>query len=188
MSHGVQHSFQGVRQSFHVGDLVILQYFITFASWEPGFILLSVWLFEEVKKIVAESGIKDGICVLYSHHTTCSVMVQECSHDVTYFNREFLQQDLINIMEKIVPTCRYEGQYLHPGPKHIEFALAHPGEVERGSLNTDAHLRSSFFGRSETLMIDDGVLSLGDFGFIYFIDWDQVRERQRVLEVKILGE
>lgn len=143
---------------------------------------------DEVKKIVAESGIKDGICVLYSHHTTCSVMIQECSHDVTYFNREFLQQDLINIMEKIVPTCRYEGQYLHPGPKHIEFALAHPGEVERGSLNTDAHLRSSFFGRSETLMIDEGKLSLGDFGFVYFIDWDQVRERERVLEVKILGE
>ncbi len=37
-------------------------------------------------------------------------------------------------------------------------------------------------------MIDDGVLSLGDFGFIYFIDWDQVRERVLVLEVKIISE
>lgn len=75
---------------------------------------------DEVKKIVEQSGVKNGICVVYSHHTTCSVMTQECSHDTTYFGREHLQQDLINIMEKIVPTCRHEGQYLHPGPKHIE--------------------------------------------------------------------
>ena len=40
---------------------------------------------KQVKEIVKESGVKDGICVVYSHHTTCSVMVQECSHDHTYF-------------------------------------------------------------------------------------------------------
>nr|MBQ4318165.1 YjbQ family protein [Clostridia bacterium] len=78
---------------------------------------------EGVKKIVAESGIKNGICVVYSHHTTCSVMTQECSHDLNYFGREYLQMDLVEIMEKLIPTCRTEGQYHHPGPKHIEFAL-----------------------------------------------------------------
>jgi hypothetical protein len=29
---------------------------------------------------------------------------------------------------------------------------------------------------------------LGDFGFIYFVDWDQIRERKRVCEVQIIGE
>jgi len=143
---------------------------------------------EEVKKIVAESGIKNGICVVYSHHTTCSVVTQECSHDRNYYGREYMQQDLINIMEKMIPTCSSEGQYMHPGPKHIEFALSIPGEVAQGSLNTDAHLRSVFFGRSETVVLVDGELSLGQFGFIYFIDWDQVRERERVCEVQIIGE
>ena len=33
-----------------------------------------------------------------------------------------------------------------------------------------------------------GKLSLGDFGFIYFVDWDQIRERKRVCEVQIMGE
>jgi thiamine phosphate synthase YjbQ (UPF0047 family) len=107
---------------------------------------------------------------------------------LNYFGREYLQQDLINIMEKVIPTCRTEGQYLHPGPKHIEFALTFPEEEPKGSLNTDAHLRSVFFGRSETIPLIDGYLSLGDFGFIYFVDWDQIRERKRVCEVQIMGE
>jgi secondary thiamine-phosphate synthase enzyme len=142
----------------------------------------------KVKDIVADSGIKNGLVTVYSHHTTCSVLLQECSHDVNYFDREFLQVDLIEIMEKLVPTCRTQGQYYHPGPKHIEFAIGNPGELPKDSLNTDAHLRSSFFGRSENVILEDGKLSLGDFGFLYFIDWDQVRERERVAEVLIMGE
>ena len=143
---------------------------------------------DEVKRIVAESGIMNGFCVVYSHHTTCSVMTQENSHDKTYFGLEYLQQDLCNIMEKLVPTCRAEGQYMHPGPKHIEFANDY-GEVgEWVSLNTDAHLRSVFFGRSETIVIIDGKMDLGEFGYVYFIDWDQVRARPRSVQVQIIGE
>lgn len=143
---------------------------------------------EQVKEVVANSGIKDGICVLYSHHTTCSVMIQECSHDKTYFGLEFLQQDLCNILERLIPTCRVENQYMHPGPKHIEFADS-VGEVGPWtSLNTEAHLRSSIFGRSESIIIEDGVLDLGEFGYTYFIDFDQVRARKRTLKVQIIGE
>ncbi len=143
---------------------------------------------KQVKAIVAESGIKNGTCVVYSHHTTCSVMTQECSHDKTYFGLEFLQQDLCNIMEKLVPTCRAEGQYMHPGKKHIEFAMGlGTEEGEWTSLNTDAHLRSVFFGRSETILVVDGELQLGDFGYIYFVDWDQVRARKRTVQVQVMG-
>ena len=142
----------------------------------------------EVKEFVEKSGINNGLVTVYSHHTTCSVILQECSHDLNYFDREFLQVDLIEIMEKLIPTCRTQGQYYHPGPKHIEFALSNPGEIERGSLNTDAHLRSSFFGRSENIILENGHLNLGDFAFIYFVDWDQVRERERIAEILIMGE
>lgn len=115
-------------------------------------------------------------------------MIQECSHDKTYFGLEFLQQDLWNIMEKLVPTCRVENQYLHPGPKHIEFgdSVGEPGPWT--SLNTDGHLRSGLLGRSETIIIEKGALDLGEFGFTYFIDWDQVRARERTVQVAILGE
>ena len=143
---------------------------------------------DKVKELVAESGVQTGLCVLYSHHTTCSVMIQECSHDKTYFGLEYLQQDICNIMEKLIPSCRAENQYLHPGPEHIKFADS-VGEVGPWtSLNTDAHLRSSIFGRSETIVIEDGKLDLGEFGFTYFIDWDQIRARKRTVKVTIFGE
>ena len=55
-------------------------------------------------------------------------------------------------------------------------------------MNTDAHLRSCFFGRSESIAIEDGKMDLGEFGYTYFIDWDQVRARKRVVQVMIVGE
>ena len=68
-------------------------------------------------------------------------------------------------MEKLIPTCRVEGQYMHPGKEHIDFAMSLGSEEgEWTSLNTDAHLRSVFFGRSETIVVTDGELQLGDFG------------------------
>lgn len=143
---------------------------------------------DRVREHVKRSSIRDGICVVYSHHTTCSVITQESSHDTNLWGTEYLQQDLFNIMEELVPSCRSEGQYLHPGPKHIEFAETVAKEDGKFSLNTDAHLRSVFFGRSETITINSGELSLGEFGYVYFIDWDQLRSRQRVCEVQIIGE
>lgn len=142
----------------------------------------------QIKEILERSGVKDGICSVYSHHTTCSVMIQECSHDKTFFGLEYLQQDLCNIMEKFIPTCRVENQYMHPGPAHVVFgnSVGEPGPWT--SLNTDGHLRSCFFGRSENIAVEDGMLDLGEFGHTYFIDWDQVRARKRTVKVTIIGE
>jgi len=141
----------------------------------------------QVEEIVKNSGVKDGICVVYSHHTTCSVMTQEESFDTTYNKYDNLQQDLLDIFEKLIPTCRKEGQYMHPGPKITEFAQS-IGEEPHMALNTDAHLRSSILGRSESIVIADGALDMGQFGHIYFIDFDQTRIRTRQIQVQIMGE
>lgn len=142
---------------------------------------------KQVKKAVEKSGVKDGVAVVYSHHTTCSVITQECAFDTSVTGLETLQQDLIDIFEKIVPTCRHEGVYLHPGPKALKFAEEH-GEDARGCHNTDAHLRSSIIGRSESIVIEDGQLDLGEFGYIYFIDFDITRARERKVKIVIIGE
>jgi secondary thiamine-phosphate synthase enzyme len=142
---------------------------------------------DQVKEIVNRSGVKDGICVVYSHHTTCSVMTQECSFDEAYTGLEYLQQDLTDIFEAIIPTCRKEGQYMHPGPKATEFGARH-NESKPESLNTDAHLRSVFLGRSESIVVIDGRLDLGEYGHIYFVDFDQTRPRERQVQVQIIGE
>ncbi len=141
----------------------------------------------EVKETVAKSGIKNGIVVVYSHHTTCSVITQECAFDMSMTGRETLQQDLVDSMEKICPSYTREGLYLHPGPKALKFAEEH-GEDARGCHNTEAHLISSIIGRNVTAVIDDGEIDLGEFGFIYFIDWDKTRGRKRSVQIMVIGE
>ena len=140
-----------------------------------------------VKETVKNSGIKDGIVVVYSHHTTCSVITQECAFDMSMTGRETLQQDLVDVFEKICPSYTREGLYLHPGPKALKFAEEH-GEDARGCHNTEAHLISSIIGRNVTAVIDDGEIDLGEFGFIYFIDWDKTRGRTRTVQIMVIGE
>ena len=142
---------------------------------------------DKVKAIAAASGIRDGIVVVYSHHTTCSVITQECAFDMSMTGLETLQQDLVNVFEQWIPTQRSEGMYLHPQQKALAFAEEH-GEDNFGCHNTDAHLRSSIIGRNVTIVMVDGEMDLGDFGRIHFIDWDQTRGRNRTVQVMIIGE
>ena len=152
-------------------------------GWIPTFHDIS----KEVMQIVKDSGVMNGTVAIVSHHTTCSVMVQECSHDIDSFDLEFLQHDLLDIMRKMIPDLVNEGDYRHPGPVHAQFGryVNEPGNFT--SMNTDGHLRSVFFGRSETMTIKDGKLDGGEFAHIYFIDWDHVRARPRQVNVTVFG-
>lgn len=142
---------------------------------------------KEVLDIVADSGVKNGTCSLVSHHTTCSVIIQECSHDIDSFDLEFIQHDLLDIMRKLIPDFAEEHQYRHPGPVHAQYGrhVGEPGNFT--SMNTDGHLRSVFFGRSETMTVKDGKLDGGEFAHIYFVDWDHVRARRRQLNITLMG-
>jgi secondary thiamine-phosphate synthase enzyme len=141
-----------------------------------------------VQEIVSEQGFREGIVNIYSQHTSCSVFIQEESEDVTYLDTQFILQDLLNVFEKIIPTCHYERQYLHPGPVHVENAVRERNELREWALNTDAHLRSVMIGRSETVPILEGLVVLGEFGRLYFADFDHTRERERKVRVHIIGE
>jgi secondary thiamine-phosphate synthase enzyme len=128
----------------------------------------------------------DGIVHVYSQHTTCSVVLQEASHDETYYGTDFLLQDTVNVLEKLIPTAAAEGQYLHPGPLHIADAERR-GEEAFWSLNVDAHLRSVMLGRSVAIPLNGDELILGEFGRVYFADFDQVRARPRKVHVNVVG-
>ena len=62
------------------------------------------------------------------------------------------------------------------------------GESKFDALNTDGHLRSVIFGRSESIVIVDGKLDMGQFGHIYFVDFDKTRVRDRQVQIQIIGE
>lgn len=143
---------------------------------------------DKVREAIKKSGINDGICVVTTPHTTCSVIFEEYSHDVNYYGEEFLQIDLNNVMDKLVPVCKTEGQYYHPGPEHAKFAEVDMNAHRMYTLNTDAHLRASFFGNSQTFAVNEGRLEVGLVGYIYFVDWDQQRVRDRTCFVQIIGK
>jgi thiamine phosphate synthase YjbQ (UPF0047 family) len=143
---------------------------------------------DRVKEIVLESGIKNGIVVVFSQHTTCSVIIQEDSFDETFNGTKFIFQDLLDVLGPLIPPCEKEGQYLHPGPKCVDHSVNVVKEAPAWTLNTDAHLRSSLMGRSESIPIVESEVTLGMHGRIYFADFDSTHARTRTVRVQVVGD
>lgn len=109
-----------------------------------------------VQKCVSESGINSGICIVYIPHTTAAVTINEnADPDV--------QLDFMKEINKIVP---WEDEYLH------------------FEGNAAAHLKASMMGFSETVIIENGILQLGTWQGIYFLEYDGARNRN--VKVKII--
>ena len=142
---------------------------------------------DRVEALVAESGVTGGVVIAYTQHTSCCVILQEESEDVTYYGTQLILQDTLNVLAKVAPPTRNEGQYLHPGPIHIKNAADLRGEHPSWGLNTDGHIISSILGRSEALPVNDGRAVLGEFGRVYFGDLDAVRERDRTVFLTVMG-
>lgn len=109
----------------------------------------------EVQKIVTESGVEDGICMVYIPHTTAAVTINEnADPDVV--------RDMLYELDKIVPHS--------DGYKHFEG-------------NSAAHIKSSMFGFSENVIIDSGRLLLGRWQGIYLCEFDGARSRTVYLKI-----
>ena len=100
---------------------------------------------------------RDGVCVLFTQHTTCGLTVNEnADPDV--------QSDMLGFLNRLIP--QYEEHF-----KHFEH-------------NSDAHIKSSLVGSSVTVPFEKGELLLGRWQGIYLCEFDGPRER-RIL-VKLL--
>jgi thiamine phosphate synthase YjbQ (UPF0047 family) len=149
---------------------------------------------KEVREFVKKTKIENGICTIASPHTTCSVIFDEYTHDIDWNGDELLQVDMNRILERVIPRQLTESDYLYPGPKHVQFLQdlnqqdpsydADPATI----LNADAHIRASLFGSSVTTILKKGNLLIGTVGYLYFVDWDQNRKRNRKCNMIILGE
>ncbi len=121
------------------------------------------------------------------------MIFQEYVHDTDFNGDEFLQVDLNRILDRIIPRELTENtDYRYPGPKHVAFLMSmndpkYPPDPAT-ILNGDAHIRGSLFGASETFTIKDSTMQTGTVGYIYFIDWDQNRVRDRKCHVLVMGE
>ena len=147
---------------------------------------------EDCKAFLKESGVKDGILVVSSPHTTCSVFFEEFVHDIDAMGDEFLQRDLNKGLEKVFPKqLTYDDYYNYPGPAHREFSKEIGGSLSKNKamlLNADAHLKATLIGNDKTFIIKDGELLIGRFGYIYFVDFDSNRARERKCNLCIIGK
>jgi len=111
-----------------------------------------------VEKIVKDSKIKDGLCVVFCPHTTTGLTINENADPA-------VQKDIIKHLEELVPTDK--------GYTHSEG-------------NSDSHIKSSLLGSSLNIIIEDGSLALGTWQGIYFCEFDGPRNRN--IYVKLIGE
>ena len=116
----------------------------------------------KVRKIVEESGINEGLCLVNAMHITASVFIND--------NESGLHQDFDKWLEKLAPHAPTD-QYSHN---------------KTGEDNADAHLKRQIMGREVVVAITNGKLDFGPWEQIFYGEFDG-RRNKRVL-VKVIGE
>ena len=136
-----------------------------------------------VNEAIKESQINDGLVIVLTKHTTCSVFYEEFTHDFDERGNEFLQNDLDTVLEKIIPNHNSATTYSYPGPEHYKDV---PNGDRSALWNGDAHLKATILGNSVTLDVENNKLAVGKTGYVYFVDFDRTRERTRKFSVIVI--
>ena len=111
---------------------------------------------KKIEDCIKKSGVKEGILTLFVPHTTAAVTINE------------------NADPSVVMDILYEVGKRFPrsdGYKH------HEG-------NSDAHIKSSLFGPSESIIISGGKPLLGTWQSAYFCEFDGPRTRRIILRIE----
>jgi secondary thiamine-phosphate synthase enzyme len=115
-----------------------------------------------VAGIVASSGIKDGIVLVFAPGSTAAITTLEYEPGLVF--------DLQEALQRLVPRDMYY--------KHHE--RWHDG-------NGHSHIRASLLGQSKSFPVINGDILLGTWQQIVFIDMDN-RPRSRKVVVQVCGE
>ena len=111
-----------------------------------------------LQRVVDASGVREGVLVAQSLHTTAALTINEnADPDVA--------RDVVAKLGRLVP--------------HEESFYRH------AEGNSDSHLKTSLTGASLGVVVSGGELVLGTWQGVYFCEWDGPRERQ--VAVRVLG-
>jgi secondary thiamine-phosphate synthase enzyme len=109
----------------------------------------------QVKSVVTESGVQDGVCHVYVPHTTAGITINENADPS-------VREDILMELNKTIP---FEDNY-----KHREG-------------NAAAHIKASIVGSSETVLVDRGRLVLGTWQGLFFCEFDGPRSRRVLVKI-----
>ncbi|MDQ3606110.1 MAG: secondary thiamine-phosphate synthase enzyme YjbQ [Gemmatimonadota bacterium] len=113
---------------------------------------------DELQALVERSGVREGVLVAQSLHTTGALTINEnADPDVVH--------DLLSKLERMAP-------HEEPFYRHAEG-------------NSDSHMKTSLFGPSLVVLVSEGRLVLGTWQGIFFCEFDGPRERR--IAVQLLG-
>ena len=111
----------------------------------------------DVRKIVQDSKIMEGLCLVNAMHITASVFIND--------NESGLHGDFDIWLEKLAPHSPIE-QYRHN---------------ETGEDNADAHLKRQIMGREVVVSITNGKLDFGPWEQIFYGEFDGQRNKKSTL-------
>lgn len=118
---------------------------------------------QQVDEVIGKSGIRQGICQIFIHHTSASLILCE-NADPT------VQTDLETFMEKLVPDG--DSMFIHN---------------DEGPDDMPAHVRTVITQSSLSMPIDDGKNTLGVWQGVYL--WEhRTRPHKRKVTVTVIGE
>jgi len=104
----------------------------------------------KIKKIIRDSGVAEGICHIFTPHTTAGLTINENADPS-------VRKDILNVLNCLVPQG---------------------GDYEHSEGNSDAHIKSSLVGAEKTVFIKGGQLKLGTWQGIFFCEFDGPRTRE----------
>jgi secondary thiamine-phosphate synthase enzyme len=114
----------------------------------------------EVQEALAESGVKEGFCLVSAMHITASVYVNDA------------EQGLIGDIDEWLGKL---------APEEVDYRHHRTGET-----NGDAHLKNLLMHHQVIIPITDGALDLGPWQQVYYAEFDG--QRRKRLIIKIMGE
>jgi len=109
---------------------------------------------DQLRGILAEKGINNGLCHLFVPHTTAALLINEnADPDVP--------MDILTSLEKIIP--------MNDPYRHIEG-------------NAAAHIKSALLGPTKTIFVENGDFIFGMWQSVFFCEFDGPRTRQVMIE------
>ena len=113
---------------------------------------------DEVRRKLKEAGAQgEGVCILFSQHTTAGLTVNEnADPDVP--------RDMLHALRTLIPQ--------------------HGMGFRHGEENSDSHIKTSLVGPSVTVPFKDGELLLGRWQGIFLCEFDGPRTRQVLMMLR----
>ena len=109
---------------------------------------------EEVRHIVKNSKVPEGIVNIYVQGATAGIMIQE-NWD------QSVQNDVVSLLQKLIP----QGMWEHDAQDN----------------NGDSHLKAGIVGPSETIPIMEGELGLSTWQNIFLCEFDGPRSQRKII-------